>query len=52
MEIVTCETGEAKLGDTRVVRKHWRAGATKVLAEIMVDGPQQEYESKGGKVRV
>ena len=26
-----------KLGATRVVRKHWRAGAMKFLAEIMVE---------------
>jgi hypothetical protein len=32
----TCENGDAWLGTTRKPRKHWREGATKARAEIIV----------------
>lgn len=49
----TCKNGNTELGETRAVRRHWRAGATKFLAEIIVKAPglghrRQKLEKEKG----
>jgi len=46
---ITCRREDARLGATRVVRRHWRAGATKFLAAIIVTRSQDQQQAEGLK---
>ena len=46
--VYTCEKGEAMLGETRVLRKHWRAGRAKFLAANIVTGPRDQRQTTQG----
>lgn len=48
-EWATCENGDTPLGAARTLRKHWRAGAAKARAEIMVNGLQRKIRGWSGR---